>query len=168
CAPCPSQLSPEMTRPSACFLCSVIYRAPGPTACRDQFAGDRPGLFRGQEDRDERDLRSVHHAADGIASRRVGSEVLPLRIFRGYAELAGAGSEQARRALGAGRTGMDAIDRDPMTAQLDGQRFWHVHQPGIAGAAAEIAGVAGVAAADVDDTAPARRLHERDDGAGTT
>src|SRR4051794_1507556 len=61
---------------------------------------------------------------------------------------------------------MDAIDRDPMTAQLDGQRFCHVHQAGIAGAAAEIAGVAGVAAADVDDPAPARRLHERDDGAG--
>ncbi len=36
--------------------CSVIYRPPGPTACRDQLAGDRPGFFRGQEDRDERDL----------------------------------------------------------------------------------------------------------------
>ena len=32
---------------------------------------------------------------------------------------------------------------------------------------AEIAGVAGVAAADIDDAAPARRLHERDDSAGT-
>src|SRR5438094_10524333 len=105
--------------PSLAFLCSVIYRSPGPAACRDELAGDRPGLFRGQEDRDERDLRSVHHAADGIASRRVRSEVLPLRIFRGYAQLGGAGSEQARRALGAGRAGMDAFDRDPMTAQLD-------------------------------------------------
>src|SRR5438105_15507560 len=41
------------------------------------------------------------------------------------------------------------------------------HQAGIAGAAAEIAGVPGVAAADVDDATPARRLHERDDSAGT-
>ena len=48
---------------------------------------------------------------------------------------------------------MDAIDRDPMTAQLDGQRLCHVHQARITGAAAEIAGVAGVAAADVDDAA---------------
>ena len=62
---------------------------------------------------------------------------------------------------------MDAIDRDPMTAQLDCERLCHVHQAGIAGAAAEIAGVAGVAAADVDDAAPARRLHERDGSAGT-
>src|SRR3981189_2365648 len=62
---------------------------------------------------------------------------------------------------------MDAIDRHPMTAQLDCQRLCHVHQAGIADAAAEIAGVAGVATADVDDTTPARRLHERDDSAGT-
>src|SRR5271166_2889532 len=62
---------------------------------------------------------------------------------------------------------MDAIDRDPMTAQLDRQRLCHVHQGGIAGAAAEVAGDAGVAAADVDDAAPTRRLHEGDDGAGT-
>jgi hypothetical protein len=40
----------------------VIYRPPGPAACRHQLAGDRPGLIRGQEDRDERDLRSIHHA----------------------------------------------------------------------------------------------------------
>src|SRR6202035_1270950 len=77
------------------------------------------------------------------------------------------GAEQARRALGAGRAGMDAIDRDPMAAELNCQRFCHVHQGGIAGTAAEIAGVAGVAAADVDDAAPARRLHEGNDGAGT-
>ena len=71
------------------------------------------------------------------------------------AHLGAAGGNQARRALGAGRAGMDTIDRDPMTAQLDGQRFCHVHQAGIAGAAAEIAGVAGVTAADIDDVAPA-------------
>src|SRR3984893_18706912 len=29
--------------------CLVIYRPPGPAACRHQLAGDRPGLFRGQE-----------------------------------------------------------------------------------------------------------------------
>src|SRR6202043_2005759 len=99
---------------------------------------------------------------------RVRSKVLPLRLFRGYAQLGGAGGSQARRALGAGRAGMDAIDRDPVTAELDGQRLSHVHEAGIAGAAAEIAGVAGIAAADVDDAAPARVLHVRDDGAGTT
>jgi hypothetical protein len=63
---------------------------------------------------------------------------------------------------------MDAIDRDPMAAELNCQRFCHVHQAGIAGAAAEVAGVPGVAAAevagvpgvaaaDVDDATPARR-----------
>ena len=77
------------------------------------------------------------------------------------------GGEQARRALGTGRAGMDAVDRDPVTAQLHRQRLGHVHQAGIACAAAEIAGVAGVGTADVDDAAPARRLHERDDSAGT-
>jgi hypothetical protein len=41
--------------------------------------------------RDERDLRSVHHAADGIAARRV----VPLRLFRGYAQLGGAGMPPA-------------------------------------------------------------------------
>jgi hypothetical protein len=40
-----------------------------------------------------------------------------------------AGSACAR----CGRAGMDAIDRDPMTAQLDCQRFCHVHQGDIAG-----------------------------------
>ncbi len=41
---------------------------------KTQLAGDRPGPFRGQEDRDERDLRSVYHATDGIAPRRVWKE----------------------------------------------------------------------------------------------
>jgi hypothetical protein len=40
-------------------------------------------FFRGQEDRDERDLRSVYHATDGIAPRRVWSEVLPERELDG-------------------------------------------------------------------------------------
>src|SRR5208283_4648191 len=68
----------------------VMHRPPGSPGCRDQLAGDRPGLVRGQEDRDECDLRGVHHAADGIAARRVGREILPLRFFRGYAQLGGA------------------------------------------------------------------------------
>src|SRR5215472_16326303 len=147
--------------------CSVIYRPPGSAACRHQLAGDRPGLIRGQKDRDKRDLRRVYHAADGIAARRIRRKVPAFGLFRGYAQLGGAGGEQAQGALGAGRTGMNTIDRNPMTTQLDRQRFCHVHQGGIAGATAEIAGVAGVAATDVDDAAPARRLHERDDGAGT-
>ena len=98
--------------------CLVIYRPPGPAACGQQLAGDRPGLLRGQEDRNERDLRSVHHAADGIAARRVWSKVPSLRLFRRYAQLGGAGGEQARRALGAGRAGMDAVDRDPKRRRL--------------------------------------------------
>src|SRR3954469_7033821 len=51
--------------------------------------------------------------------------------------------------------------------QLHCQRFCHVHQASIAVTAAEIAGVAGVTTADIDNAAPARRLHERDDGPGT-
>src|SRR5438270_11917711 len=51
--------------------------------------------------------------------------------------------------------------------ELPGGRH-RTHQAGIAGAAAEIAGVPGVAAADVDDATPARRLHERDDSSETT
>jgi hypothetical protein len=53
-----------------------------------------------------------------------------------------------------------------MAAQLDGQRLGHVHEGGVARAAAEIAGVAGIGAADVDDAAPAGLFHERNDGAG--
>src|ERR1700727_705834 len=55
---------------------SEIHRPPGSSGCRDQFTGDRPGLVRGQEYRDECDLRGVHHAAYRIAARRVGSEIL--------------------------------------------------------------------------------------------
>ena len=61
------------------------------------------------------------------ASRGVRSKVPVHRLFLGHAQLGGAGGKQARRALGTGRAGMDAIDRDPMTAQLDCQRFCHVH-----------------------------------------
>jgi hypothetical protein len=50
----------------------TLARPPGR---RDQLAADSPGLIQGQEYRDERDLRGVHHAADGIAARRVWSEV---------------------------------------------------------------------------------------------
>jgi hypothetical protein len=74
---------PQLTRDTHSNRCLVIYRPPGPAACRQQLARDRPGLFRGQEDRHERDLRGVHHAADGIAARRVRSKVPPLRLFRG-------------------------------------------------------------------------------------
>src|SRR5690348_11341767 len=90
-----------------------------------------------------------------LPSGGAGAKACRSASIRGYAQLVGPGSGQARRALGAGGAGMDAIDRDPMTAELNCQRFCHVHQAGIAGAAAEIAGVPGVAAADVDDAAPA-------------
>jgi hypothetical protein len=59
------------------------------------------------------------------------AKVLPLRGFRGYAQLGGAGSEQARRALGAGRAGMDAIDRDPMTAQWTASVFVMCTRPAL-------------------------------------
>ena len=72
---------------------SVIDRSPGAAGCCDQLAGDRPGLFRGQKYRDECDLRGVHHAADGIAARRVGSEVLLFCLLGEYAQLRGAGRE---------------------------------------------------------------------------
>ena len=74
-----------------------MYCAPGSLGCRDQLAGDRPGLVRGQEDRDECNLAGVHHAADGIAARRVRQKVLPLGFFGGYAQLSGARGEQAER-----------------------------------------------------------------------
>ena len=51
-----------------------------------------------------------------LAARRVRREVPPLGLFRGYAQLGGAGGEQARRALGAGRAGRtdaDARRRSP-------------------------------------------------------
>src|SRR6266404_9419023 len=38
---------PEVTRPSAWWVGSVIYRPPGSAACRHQLAGVRPGLIRG-------------------------------------------------------------------------------------------------------------------------
>ena len=90
---------------------SLLSKIPSarPPGCRDQLAGDRPGLIRGQEYRDERDLRGVHHAADGIAARRVRSEVLPLRIFRGYAQ---------RVARAASRLGVRSVRVVPGWMQL--------------------------------------------------
>src|SRR5690349_23798284 len=55
---------------------------------------------------------------------------------------------------------MNAIDGDSMTTQLDSKRLCHVHQTRVTGAAAEIAGVARVAAADVDDAPPTPLLHD--------
>ena len=63
---------------------------------------------------------------------------------------------------------MDAVDRDAVTAELQRQGAGQVHQGGVAGAAAEIAGRAGVGAADVDDAPPSRRLHVRQGGAAAT
>jgi hypothetical protein len=57
-----------------------------------------------------------------------------------------------------------SIDPDPVMAELDVQRLCNVHQTGVAGAAAEVAGVVRGATTDVDDAAPARFLHQRDDG----
>src|SRR5262245_48280614 len=144
---------------------SVVDRPPCASGRRNKFTGDRPCLVGREECRDERDFRSVHHSTDGIAARRVGSEVLTLGLVWRYAELFGARRNQARRALGPGRAGMDAVDRDPVPTQLHGQRLGHMHHGGVARTAAKIAGVAGVGARDVDDTAPTLLLHEWNDGA---
>src|SRR5262249_17807509 len=109
----------------------------------------------------------VHHSTYRVPTRRVRGEILSLSVFRGYAQLGGTSSKQARRALGACRTRMDAIDRDPVPAQLNRQRLRHVHQAGIACSAAEIARIAGVGPADVDDASPSCLLHQRNDGTAT-
>ena len=97
---------------------SVINRPAGAPARDDQLAAHRPRLFRCQEHRDGCDFRRIHHAADGVAARRIGGEVPTFGLFRRYAQLFGAGSEQAGRALGAGDAGMDAVDRDPKRRRL--------------------------------------------------
>src|SRR5207237_6709837 len=94
-------------------------------------------------------------------------EVAPLDLVGGDAELLRPGGQQAWRPLGARGPGVDAIDGDPEAAQLHGEGLGEVHERGVARAAAEVAGVARVGAADVDDAAPALLLHVRDDGAGT-
>src|ERR1700675_4423980 len=57
---------------------------------------------------------------------------------------------------------MDAVDRNPVAAQLHRQGLSEVHQGTIAGPATEVPGVAGVGATDVDDAAPPLRLQVGD------
>ena len=78
----------------------------------------------------------------------------------------GPGRQHSGGALGAGRAGMNAVDGDAVRPQVDGQGFGHVDHSHIAGAAAEIAGVAGIAAADVDDAPPALFLEQGNGGPG--
>src|SRR5438094_976696 len=145
---------------------SVVHRPSGPAGRDDELAAHGPRLVRRQEDREISDLRRVHHAADGVAARGIGGEVARLDLVGSDTQLFGAGGQQAWRALGARRPGVDAVDRDPEAAHLHGQGLGEVHQRRVARAAAEIAGIAGVGAADVDDAAPAVLLHVRKDRAG--
>ena len=84
----------------------------------------------------------------------------------GVAQLGGAGSQQARGAFSASRAGVDAVDRNPVAAQLHRQSLRHMYHGTIARPTAEIAGVAGVGAADVDDAAPTLLFQVGNDGAG--
>ena len=124
------------------------------------LAGDRPGLVRCQVAGQVADLGAVHHPADVVAARRVRGEVVSFHLADRNAQLRGPGFQQARRALGAGGAWVDAVDRDAEAAQLHCQRLGQVHHRDVAGAAAQVAGGATVAAADVDDAAPALFLQE--------
>ena len=101
-----------------------------------------------------------------VAAAGTGSEVLRLGLLRRDAQLLGPGGQQAGGALGARGAGMDAVYGDAELAQLRGQGLGHVHQRGVARAAAEVAGVAGVESADVDDTAKALRFEQGNGGPG--
>src|SRR2546428_2687339 len=145
---------------------SVVHGPPGAARRHDQLTGHRPRLVRREERRDVGDLGGVHHAADGVAARRILGEVAALGFLGRDAQLLGSRGQQARRALRARRPGVNAVDRDPEAPELDGQRLGHVNDRCIAGATAQVAGVARVGAADVDDAAPLLLLHVRDRGAG--
>src|SRR5262245_40478007 len=79
---------------------SVVDRTAGAAGGHHQLPADCPGLVRGEEGGDVRDLGRVDHAADGVAARGVGREVALLRLLGPDAELLRPRREQARRALG--------------------------------------------------------------------
>ena len=62
--------------------------------------------------------------------------------------------------------GVDTVDRNPVAAQLYRQGLGHVYHGTVARSAAEIAGVTGVGAADVDDAAPTLLFQVGNNGAG--
>ena len=101
-----------------------------------------------------------------IAATGSGGEVLRLGLLRRDAKLLRAGGQQAGGALGARGAGMDAVHGDAELPQLRGQGLGHVHQRGVARAAAEVAGVAGVESADVDDATVALGLEQGNGGPG--
>src|SRR5262245_13064462 len=104
----------------------VIHRPPGPASRHDQLAADRPGFVRGQEHCEVRNLGTVHHATDGVAAWGVRGKVTPLRLFWGNAQLSGTGGQQAWGALSASSAGVDAVDRNPIAAQLHRQGLGEV------------------------------------------
>src|SRR5919108_614213 len=60
----------------------VIDRAAGSARRHDQLAADRPCLVRCEERGNVSDLARVHHAADGVAARRLRRVVALLGLFR--------------------------------------------------------------------------------------
>src|SRR6516164_3441845 len=60
---------------------------------------------------------------------------------------------------------MNAVDRNTVAPELHRECLCHVHHCAVACAAAEVAGITRIGAADVDDAAPALLLHQRQDSA---
>src|SRR5262249_38632697 len=131
---------------------------PSPTSRHDKFPSDGPGFIRGQEHCQIRNLRSVHHTPDSVATWRAGGKVTALYFLRGNTQLGSAGSEQTWGPLSAGRTRVDAVDGNAITPQLHRQSLGKVHQGAVASPTTEVPGIAGIGAADVDDAAPTLRL----------
>ena len=63
---------------------------------------------------------------------------------------------------------MYAVDGYAETAYLIGKSLGQVDHGYVTGASAEVAGVSGIAAADVYDSAPTLLFHEGNGGSGTT
>src|SRR5262245_11974902 len=143
----------------------VVHGASSAAGRDDELARDRPGLVGGQEHRDVRDLRGVDHPADGVAAGRVRGKIALLDLVGGNAELGGPGGHETWRALGPGRAGVNAVHRESEAAQLYRERLREVNERRVARAPAQVAGVAGVGAADVDDAAPSVLFQVRDRGA---
>ena len=86
-----------------------------------------------------------------IAPGRSISEVLGFSLLWRDAQCLGTGLQQTDRAFGAGGAGVNTVDGDAEFPNLDGQSLGQVDQRYVAGPAAQVASVPGVAATDVDD-----------------
>src|SRR5262249_24905261 len=141
-------------------------RPPGPAGRHDQLPADRPGFIRCQEHREVGNLRGIHHATDGVAAWGIGGKVTLLCFLWGNAQLSSAGGEQPWGAFGASRAWVDTVDGNPVAGQLYRQSLSHMYHGTVTRPAAEIAGVTGVGAADVDDAAPTLLFQVGNNSAG--